>query len=43
MHLNAVNMFGESVADADPPVHRMSVHDQVDLPAQVGGQTRIRG
>ena len=30
---------GRPVAHADPPVHRMPVHDQVDLPVEVADQT----
>jgi hypothetical protein len=40
VHLNAVNVFGQPVPHADPPMHRMPVHDQVDLPVVMTGLSR---
>jgi hypothetical protein len=31
-------VFGLPIAHHDPPVHRVPVHDQMDLPVQVAGQ-----
>jgi hypothetical protein len=40
VHLNAVNVFGQSVPHADPPMHRMPVQDQVDLPVVMADKDR---
>jgi hypothetical protein len=38
VHLDLVNVFGEPVAYGDPPVDRVPVHDQVDLPVEVANE-----